>query len=288
MLGVVGDLLYRLIGGRQVAAEEALGVDNRAFGAQFVPDRKWILGPAWIGVVEIVDPIGDGGVIGHQGNFLLLSLDSFAPLKIRWVRLGTSVFGNFNRHFRAVGLRKPRLVLKSVRNSAVSDFVRITEFVEIEQFRSQRFAAGVSLTLVLVDVYFQLSGHFFAFPRRRMGDCVCGDYSNADGVCQRSNQAPSLILRSRAKRGVSKDGNKLMVRDGAIAPPHHEESCYFAGLGSIGVVPRRPRISSSTLAPASNCASPRGAATICSPIGRPDAVKPQGSDSAGQHASVMA
>ncbi len=35
---------------------------------------------------------------------------------------------------------------------------------------------------------------------------------------------------------------------------------YFGGLGSIGVVPRTPRISSSTLAPARSCASPRGGA----------------------------
>jgi hypothetical protein len=37
--------------------------------------------------------------------------------------------------------------------------VRIAEFVEIEQFRRQRLAAGVALALVLVDVDFQLSGH---------------------------------------------------------------------------------------------------------------------------------
>jgi hypothetical protein len=63
---------------------------------------------------------------------------------------------------------------------------------------------------------------------------------------------------------------------------------YFGGLGSIGVEPRTPRISSSTLAPASSWASPRGGATIYSPTGRPEAVNPQGSDSAGQHASVIA
>jgi MFS family permease len=62
----------------------------------------------------------------------------------------------------------------------------------------------------------------------------------------------------------------------------------FASLGSIGVVPRTPNISSSSLAPASSFASPRGGATICRPTGRPLAVKPQGSDSAGQQASVIA
>ena len=63
---------------------------------------------------------------------------------------------------------------------------------------------------------------------------------------------------------------------------------YLGARGSIGVVPRTPRISSSTLDPASNCASPRGGPTTYSPTGRPEAVKPQGSDSAGQHTSVMA
>ena len=61
-----------------------------------------------------------------------------------------------------------------------------------------------------------------------------------------------------------------------------------AAAGSIGVVPRTPKISSSTFEPASNCASPRGGATTCNPTGRPEAVKPQGSDSAGQHTSVIA
>src|SRR6185312_1407289 len=70
----------------------------------------------------------------------------------------------------------------------------------------------------------------------------------------------------------------------------NEDACsvYFGPRGSIGVVPRTPRISSSTLAPASNCASPRGGPTTCSPTGKPEAVNPQGSDSAGQHTSVIA
>ena len=66
MLGVVGDLLYRLIGGRQIAAEKTLGVNHRAFRSQLVPDRKRIFGPAWIGMVEIVNPIGDGRMIGQN------------------------------------------------------------------------------------------------------------------------------------------------------------------------------------------------------------------------------
>ena len=63
---------------------------------------------------------------------------------------------------------------------------------------------------------------------------------------------------------------------------------YFGALGSIGVVPRTPRMSSSTLLPARSCASPRGGATTYSPTGRPEAVNPHGSDSAGQHTSVIA
>ena len=47
-------------------------------------------------------------------------------------------------------------------------------------------------------------------------------------------------------------------------------------------------MSSRTRAPASSLASLRGGATICSPTGRPPAVKPQGSDKAGQHTSVIA
>ena len=62
----------------------------------------------------------------------------------------------------------------------------------------------------------------------------------------------------------------------------------FGTRGSIGVVPRTPRISSSTFAPASSCASPRGGPMICNPTGRALSVKPQGSDSAGQQASVIA
>ena len=78
MLGVVGDFLHRLIGGRQIAAEEALGVNHRAFVAQLVPDRKRIFGPARIGVIEIADPVGDRGCSGIMltesdiGKFLCL------------------------------------------------------------------------------------------------------------------------------------------------------------------------------------------------------------------------
>ena len=50
--------------------------------------------------------------------------------------------------------------------------------------------------------------------------------------------------------------------DGRDKPGHDDEKGrpYACARGSIGVVPRTPRISSSTLAPASSCASPRGGA----------------------------
>src|SRR5262249_48085474 len=51
-------------------------------------------------------------------------------------------------------------------------------------------------------------------------------------------QTTVLILRSRAKRGVSKDGHKrhpgLMVRDGACAPPHHEGTAQLISRTSRG------------------------------------------------------
>jgi hypothetical protein len=66
--------------------------------------------------------------------------------------------GHGNRDFRAIGLRKPGLVLQSRRHGTIADFVRVAEFIEIEQFRRQRFAAGMALTLLLVDMQPQLGG----------------------------------------------------------------------------------------------------------------------------------
>src|SRR5882724_6188658 len=72
---------------------------------------------------------------------------------------GTGLFlGHVDRDFRAIGLREPRLVFQTGGNRAVADFVRIAEFVEFEQFRRQRLAAGMALAFVLVDTDFQL-GH---------------------------------------------------------------------------------------------------------------------------------
>ena len=68
MLGVVGDFLYRLIGGRHVAAEKAVGMNHRRCRPHGFPDRKRIFGPLRIGMVEIVHPIGDRRVIGCRGR----------------------------------------------------------------------------------------------------------------------------------------------------------------------------------------------------------------------------
>src|SRR5215475_8959490 len=83
MLGIVSDFLHSLIGGGQVAAEKAFGVDHWAMCPQLVPDGKRILRPPRIGVVEIVNPVfhrrmfahGAGG-IGHRAIPLLCSLRS--------------------------------------------------------------------------------------------------------------------------------------------------------------------------------------------------------------------
>jgi hypothetical protein len=37
--------------------------------------------------------------------------------------------------------------------------MRVAEFVEFEKFGRQRLATGMSLTFVLVDAYFEFSGH---------------------------------------------------------------------------------------------------------------------------------
>ena len=69
-----------------------------------------------------------------------------------------SVLGDVDRDFRTIGFGEPRLVLEPGGHGAVADFMGIAEFVEFEQFGRQRFAPRMSLTLVLIDVYFQVSG----------------------------------------------------------------------------------------------------------------------------------
>src|SRR5882757_2426836 len=66
--------------------------------------------------------------------------------------------GHDDRELRAIGLGQPRLVLQPRGHRAVADLMRIAELVEVEQFRRQRFAAGMSLALVLIDAQFQVGG----------------------------------------------------------------------------------------------------------------------------------
>ena len=81
-----------------------------------------------------------------------------------------------NAHEKGDGSVPSGLEDKAWRDRTIADFVRIAELVEIEQFGRQRFAAGMSLALVLVDMYFQLSGHS-SVPLgrrvRRSRGCVC-------------------------------------------------------------------------------------------------------------------
>ena len=115
-VGIVGDFLHRLVGGRHVAAEEALGVNDRRRRAQLFPDRKRIFRPDRIGVIEIVDPVGDRGMLGHDaGGIGHRSKSSvwFVQIQMGKVGLGTGLFlGHFDRDLGTVGLREPGLVFQ--------------------------------------------------------------------------------------------------------------------------------------------------------------------------------
>ena len=73
------------------------------------------------------------------------------------------LFGDFNRDLRTIGLGKPGLVFKARGHGAVANLMRMAEFVEFEQFGRQRFAAGMALTLILIDVNPEFSGHLTRF-----------------------------------------------------------------------------------------------------------------------------
>ena len=60
MLGIVGDGAHVLIARRQVDALEALGVRDRAFLPQLVPDREGVLDPVRVEVVPVGGPVRDG------------------------------------------------------------------------------------------------------------------------------------------------------------------------------------------------------------------------------------
>jgi len=72
---------------------------------------------------------------------------------------GMNVFeGSFldqlNRDFRTIGSREPSLVLQARRYRAVAALLRVSEFIEIEQFQRQRLLARVTLTFLPVNAYF--------------------------------------------------------------------------------------------------------------------------------------
>ena len=60
--------------------------------------------------------------------------------------------GHLDRNFRTIALGQVSLVFQTCRHGTVADFVRVAEFVEIEQFRRERFAARVALAFILVTV----------------------------------------------------------------------------------------------------------------------------------------
>src|SRR5260370_14107204 len=93
-----------------------------------------------------------------------------------------------------MGLGEPPLTLKPLGNRAIADFVCIAEFVELEQFRRQRFAARVSLTLLLVDAHLQCGGfrHSTNLPLYRRCTVACGRLVNTA-----AGRASLLIPRYR-------------------------------------------------------------------------------------------
>src|SRR5580704_14458922 len=92
-----------------------------------------------------------------SGEFPLVRSLKSNDARRRWTRAGLFL-GHLDRDLRTIALREPGLVLQSRRHAAVADFVRVAEFVEIEQLGRQRLAAGVSLALVLIDAHLQSRG----------------------------------------------------------------------------------------------------------------------------------
>src|SRR5262249_24981937 len=91
MLRIVGDRAHVLIACRQVDAVEALGMGNRAFLAQLIPDRKRIVDPVWIQMVEIGGPVLHGWTLTH----------ALAPsLELDW-QLARSAHGAIRPGYRA-------------------------------------------------------------------------------------------------------------------------------------------------------------------------------------------
>jgi hypothetical protein len=70
-------------------------------------------------------------------------------------------------NFGTIGLREPRFVFQSRRHRAVADFMRIAECIELEQFWSERMAAGMPLAFVLIDANSQPRWHSDSSGRLR-------------------------------------------------------------------------------------------------------------------------
>ena len=135
VLGVVGDGADVLIAARKISAHEPLGMGDRAFLPQLVPDRIRIFTPARIEMVEVRFPIGRRRPFAHR------------PLP--------SFLDDFNSKLRAIGLREPHLGFERWRHSSVAALAPVAEFVELEQFRRKRKAAGVALAALAIDFDFE-------------------------------------------------------------------------------------------------------------------------------------
>jgi hypothetical protein len=87
-------------------------------------------------------------------------------------KIGRSVNGLFldhvDRNFGTIGLREPRFVFQPRRHCAIADLMRVAERIELEQFGSKRFAAGVPLAFVLIDANSQFSRHSDSSRRLRL------------------------------------------------------------------------------------------------------------------------
>src|SRR5262249_25737297 len=65
MLRVVGDGPHVVVARREVDAVEAIGMRDRTFLPELVPDRIRVVHPARIGMVEVAAPVRDRRSFGH-------------------------------------------------------------------------------------------------------------------------------------------------------------------------------------------------------------------------------
>src|SRR5207247_1999862 len=76
MLGVVGNGANVFVAGREIHAQEPVGMRDRAALAQLVPDRIGVFDPARVEVVEIAFPIAHRGPFAHQACSSITSMAS--------------------------------------------------------------------------------------------------------------------------------------------------------------------------------------------------------------------